>query len=178
MDTFFFLAKEAYEKMGQGFGFNFDIFETNLINLSILCFVLIYFGRKLLGETLSARSEKIAAAINDAEARQKKAAEALADQQQKLAQAQQEAVNIRKKAEENAVAAKAAIAAKTAQDIERLKETAAADLSSQQERAIAELKQRACALALERVESRLQTRLNKNAQKKLINRSIAQLGGS
>ena len=178
METFLFLATEAHEAAEGGFGLNFDIFETNLINLSILGFVIVYFGRKLLGETLSARSNKIAEAINDAEARQKKAAEALADQQQKLARAQEEAVSIRKKAEENAVKAKAAIAAKTAQDIERLKETAAADLSSQQERAMAELKQRACALALERVESRLQGGLDQNAQQELINRSIAQLGGN
>ena len=181
MGTFLFLATYQYlvatEAGHGGFGLNFDIFDTNIINLAILVYVLIYFGRKFLGNTLNERSQKIAGAISEAEGRQKKAAEALAAQQQKLTRAQEEAVQIRKRAEDNALTAKAAIAQKTAADIERLKETAAKDLGSQQEKAMAELKQRAIALALERVETRLKAGLNPQQEQELINRSIANLGG-
>jgi F-type H+-transporting ATPase subunit b len=39
-----------------GFGLNFDILETNLVNLAIVAGVLIYFGRGFLGKTLERSS--------------------------------------------------------------------------------------------------------------------------
>ncbi|MGK7874852.1 MAG: F0F1 ATP synthase subunit B [Xenococcaceae cyanobacterium] len=178
MGNFLILATEAHSAGEGGFGLHLDILESNLINLAILIGVLVYFGRKALGNILSERRSKIAEEIQEAEDRQRKAAEALADQQQKLAQAQAEAERIRKQAEQRAQAAKEAIAAQTEQDIQRLKEVAAQDLDSEQERAIAELRQRVAAMAMERVESQLKAQLDESAQQQLINRSIAQLGGS
>ncbi len=168
------LATEAHSG---GFGLNFNVFEANLINLTLLVGVLVYFGRGFLGNVLQSRRSRIEEAIAEVEEKQKKAAEALADQQQKLAQAQAEAERIRKAAQENAKAVKEAIAAQSAQDIQRLKETAAQDLNSEQERAIAELKQRIAALALQKVEAQLKECLNESDQQQLIDRSIAQLGG-
>ena len=168
------LATEAHSS---GFGLNFNIFETNLINLTLLVGILVYFGRDFLGNVLRSRRSRIEEAITEAEAKQRKAAEALADQQQKLAQAQAEAERIRKAAQENAQAAKEVIAAQNSQDIQRLKETAAQDLNSEQEQAIAELKQRIAALALQQVETQLKESLNESDQQALIDRSIAQLGG-
>jgi F-type H+-transporting ATPase subunit b len=83
-------------------GFNFNILDTNLINLAIIIVVLIYFGRKIVGKTLSERRERIETAIQSAERRQNEAETALSEQQKKLAQAQAEAERIRKSAEENA----------------------------------------------------------------------------
>ena len=173
MGTFVLLATEE-----SGFGLNFDILDTNLINLSILIGILFYFGKGVVGNILSERQTKIAEAIKDAEERQKTAAAALADQQQNLAKAQAEAEKIRQEAQERAKVAKATIASQAEQDIERLKSVAAQDLSSAQERAIAELKQRVATMALERVETQLSDRLDEGAQQQLIDRSIAQLGGN
>ncbi|MBD2022092.1 F0F1 ATP synthase subunit B [Leptolyngbya sp. FACHB-36] len=167
---------EAAEK--HGFGLNFDIFESNLINLSIVIALLVYFGRNFLGKTLGDRRAAIETAIREAEVRRKDAAAALADQQQKLAQAQSEAAKIRSSAEEAAKIARAEILAKAEQDIQRMREVAAQDLSSEQERVITELRQRVVALALQQVESELPTRLNDDNQRQLVNRSIAMIGGS
>jgi F-type H+-transporting ATPase subunit b len=175
MGTILILATEAAEE--KGFGLNLDIFETNLINLAILVGLLVYFGSKVLGKILSDRKSKIAQAISEAEDRQKKAAAALAEQQKNLAQAQATAERVRKEADERAQAAKAAIATQTEKDIERLKETAAQDLSSEQARVISELRQRIVALAMERAEAQLKDQLNDSTQQTLIERSIAQLGG-
>ena len=175
MGTFIVLATEAHGE--GGFGLNFDILETNLINLSILIGVLLYFGTKIVGKTLSDRQGRIAEAVQEAEERQRKAAEALADGQQKLAQAQAEAERIRKAAQETAQVAREEILAQSAQDVLRLKETAQQDLNTEQERAIAELRQRVVALAMARVESQLRSQLDDSAQHKLIDRSIALLGG-
>lgn len=179
MDTFSLLAAAAeavaeLEPEG-GFSLNLDILETNLINLVIIIGVLIFFGRKFIGSTLSERRQRIEESIQDAETRQKDASAALADAQQKLAQAQAEAERIRATAEENAQTARAAVLEAAAKDVERMRQTAAQDLNAEREKAIAELRQRVAALAMQRVESQLRDVLDESAQQQLIDRSIAQL---
>jgi F-type H+-transporting ATPase subunit b len=193
MGTFLLLAAEAnavHSELAEGaaeggFGLNLDIFETNLINLAILIGILFYFGRKVLTNILSERRSKIESAIQDAEKRLKEAQTSLAQVQTSLAQAQVEAERIRKSAEDNAKAAKEAILAKAVLDVERLKETATADLNAETERAIAQLRQNVVAQALQKVEAQLKSGIADDAQQVLIERSIAtlalsnaQLGGS
>lgn len=173
------LATEALaetESKG-GFGLNLDFLETNVINLAILIGVLFYFGRKVVGNTLSERRSNIETAIREAEERLKEAAAQLSDAQQKLTKAQAEAQQIRKAAEENAQATREAILARAAEDVQRLKETAARDLSAERERAIAQLRQQVVAMALQKAESELKSGISDNAQQTLIDRSIALLGG-
>lgn len=179
---FSFLATQAapaleLESESGGFGLNFNILETNLINLAIIIGVLVYFGRSLLGKILGERRSKIEQEIREAEQRQKDAAAALADAQQKLAAAQVEAEQIRASAEENAKTAREAVLAQATRDVERLRESAAKDLDTSREKAIAELRERVAALAIQRVESQLKERLDNSAQQQLIDRSIATVGG-
>ena len=159
----------------KGFGLNFDILETNLINLAIIIGVLFYFGRGFLGSKLQERRQKIEEAITEAEARQKKAASSLAEQQQKLQMAKKEAEKIKANAKTNAEAARQAVLEQSAKDVERLKASAAQDLTSQQERVMQELRRRVSEMALEKVRSRLPEVLNEGKQSQLIDQSIAQL---
>ncbi len=175
MENFLWLATEAAE---DGFGLNLDILETNLVNLVIIIAVLVYFGRKFLGNILSERRERIETAIREAEQRASQAAEDLSDGQQKLAQAQAEAERIRADADRRAQAAKEEILAQCERDLERMKSDARQELDTERDRAIAELRQRVSELALQRVESQLQERLDESAQRQLIDRSIATLGGN
>ena len=177
MGNFLLLATEAHAVEHGGFGLNFDILEANLINLVILIGILIYFGRSFLGNVLGERQSRIETAIQEAEQRRKQAASALSEAQQKLTQAQAEAQQIRKAAEENAKKAREVILAKAAQDVERLQETAAQDLNTETERAIAELRQRVATMTMQRVESQLKAQLDDSAQGRLIDSSIALLGG-
>lgn len=185
MGMFYWLATEAgvgelAEAAEAGkFGFNFDILETNLINLVIVIGLLIYLGRNFLGKILAERRQTIETEIQEAEQRKREAAEQLADEQQKLAQAQAEAERIRVNATERATAARAEILLQAEQEIQRIREAASQDASSNQERAIAELRQRVTTLALQQVEAQLQAQLQNNAeaQRKLVDRSIALLGG-
>jgi F-type H+-transporting ATPase subunit b len=185
MGTFLLLAAEASavsaelaeEAAEGGFGLNLDILETNIINLAILIGILFYFGRKVLSNILNERQANIATAIQEAEGRLKEAQIALSQAQEQLTQSQAEAQRIRQAAAENAEAAKAATLAKAAQDVERLKQTAAADLNTERERALAELRQRVAALALQKVESQLRSGIADDVQQAIIERSIAQVGG-
>lgn len=160
-----------------GFGLNLDIFETNLINLAIIIGVLVYFGSKFLGKTLSTRRSAIEEAIAEAEQRKQEAATALAEQQQKLAQAKEEAQKILADAEQTAVRAKEAILAQAKVDVERMRASAAQDLSSQETKVMRELQQRIAALALEKAERELPHHLNDDVQRRLVDASIAMLGG-
>jgi F-type H+-transporting ATPase subunit b len=181
MGTFYWLAAEAAElaEEAKGFGLNFDLLESNLINLSIVIALVVYFGRGFLGNILTERQSAIATAIKEAEERKRQAATQLADEQQKLAQAQQEAKQIREAAEANAKAAREEILAQATREIQRLRESASQDTTSSQERAALELRQQVAAMALKQVESEILARIgnNQDAQAQLVDRSIALLGG-
>ncbi|MEA5507870.1 F0F1 ATP synthase subunit B [Halotia wernerae UHCC 0503] len=183
MSTFLLLAAEAnavHSEMAEGaaeggFGLNLDIFETNLINLALLIGILFYFGRKVLSNILSERRSNIATAIQEAEGRSKEAQVALAQAQEQLTQSQAEAQRIRKAAQESAQASKEAMLARAAQDVERLKQTAAADLNTETDRAFAELRHQVAAMAVQKVESQLRSGIADDVQQSIIDRSIAQV---
>lgn len=173
MEIFLLNAEAGAES---GFGFNFDIIETNLINLGIIFVLLIVYGGKVVGNILSERRAKIEAEIKSADARAKESKDALAVAQKNLQQAQDNAVTIRSEAQANAEKAKEAVLAKGQKEVERLKASADADLNSDRERAIAQLRSRAVEMALKRVESRMGEVLNDDKQRQLIDSSIANIG--
>jgi F-type H+-transporting ATPase subunit b len=175
METLLLLATEASHE--GGFGLNLDILDTNLINLAILIGVLLYFGPSVLGKILTARRTDIEEAITEAEKRQKDAAAALAEQQQKLTLAQTEAEQIKAKAEERAKTLKESMLAQAMRDVEKMKAAASQELDSERDRAIAQLRSITASRAIERVESQLKERLDDGAQQQLIDRSLGLLGG-
>lgn len=171
MGTIFILATEE-----PGFGLNFDILETNLVNLAILLGVLFYFGRNIVGNILTTRRSKIEQAISNAETRQQEAKSALENQKKSLAEAELKAQSILQEAKVNAEDIKAAILAKGEQDVARIQEMAEQNLNSEQDKAIAQLRQEVTALAMAEVEKKLEGMLDDSAQYELIDRSINQLG--
>ncbi|MEA5533425.1 F0F1 ATP synthase subunit B [Crocosphaera sp. XPORK-15E] len=177
IDSFLLLATESHAEGEALIGFHFDFLESNIFNLAILVGVLFFYGRKAVGKILSDRRNQIAQAIQEVEERQRKAVTALASEQKKLTQAQAEGERIRQEAQERAKVMATEIAAQCERDIARLQETAESDLSSEQERVIAQLKKQIAEEAVMKAESLLKERVNYDAQQRLIDRSIAQLGG-
>jgi F-type H+-transporting ATPase subunit b len=173
MGNFLFLATAGKG----GVGLNLDLIETNLFNLTLVLGFVIVFGRKVLTEILTERRATIETAIKDTEARQNQAASALEVAKKNLAQAQAEAEQIRATAITSAANAKAEIEAKVVADIARMQELAAADTSTEQDKAIAQLRARVTNLAMERAEAQLKGLLTESAQSELIDRSIALVGG-
>lgn len=173
MGTIFILATEK-----SGFGLSFDIFEANLINLAILLGILFYFGKKIVSNILTTRRTKIETAISQAETRQKEAKKALEEQKKSLAEAELKAKAILGEAGNQAEEIKAKILAEGERDVARIQEMAEQNLNSEQERAIAQLRQEVTALAMAEVERKLEGLLDDSAQYELIDRSINQLGGN
>jgi F-type H+-transporting ATPase subunit b len=172
MGNFLFLATAG----NGGVGLNLDLIETNLFNLTLVLGFVIVFGRKVLTEILTERRALIETAIKDIEDRQKQAISALEVAKQNLAQAKAEAETIRKTAVTSAASAKAEIEAKTVADIARMQQLAAANTSTEQDKAIAELRARITALAIEQAEAQFKNLLTESAQSTLIDRSIAMVG--
>ncbi len=177
IDPFLLLATESHAEGEALISFHFDFLESNILNLAILVGILVFYGRKAIGNILRERRNQIAQAIQEAEDRQRKAVTALAQEQEKLAQAQKEAERIGQAATERAKTIKVEIAVQNERDIARLQETAAADLSSEQERVMAQLKKQIVEEAIVKAENQLKAQVDNNTQQRLIDRSIAQLGG-
>ncbi len=160
-----------------GFGLNPDILGSNLINIVIILGLLIYLARNVVGDVLSKRRAQIIKELEDAEQRQKASMEQLADQQQKLAQAQQEAERIKQQAETNAQRVREELLAQADQDMARMRADADRDVSSQRERVITELRRQLIAQTIAKVEADLPQQLNDATQNRLIDQSIQLLGG-
>jgi F-type H+-transporting ATPase subunit b len=175
METVLLLATEASSEAR--FGLNTNILETNLINLAILIGVLVYFGRGFLGKILSERRSAIEEAIKEAEQRQEQAQASLAQQQQKLSDAQTDAQRILAEAEARAKTVADLILSKAAEDVERMKATASQELDSERERVIAQLRSVIASQAIERAEAQIKQRLDDRIQERLIDQSLALLGG-
>jgi F-type H+-transporting ATPase subunit b len=177
MATSLFLANLLLATETTGFGLNLDIFEANIINLALVLGVVFIFGRKFLTKTLGERRARIETAIADAEKRQKQAETALAEAKKQLAAAQAQAATIKQDAVVSAETARTEIMAKAARDVEALKQAASQDTSSEQDRAIAELRQRVVALAIAKAEQELPKSLDAAKQSALVERSISLVGG-
>ncbi|MEG3439317.1 F0F1 ATP synthase subunit B [Pannus brasiliensis CCIBt3594] len=177
LDNILFLATEAHEAAEGGFGLNFNILETNLFNLAILLGLIVFYGRKVLGNILGDRRAKIAEALAEVEGRKNKAAAALAEEQKKLAEAKAEAGRIVSTANQRARVIADEIAKKADLDIAKMQEAATKDLSAEQERVLADLRKRIAELAIANVESRLAGGLEGSTQQTLIDRALANLGG-
>lgn len=164
------LASEA-----SGFGISTDILGSNVINILIVLGILFYAGKGVISNILSTRLELISSEIGMAEKRKQEAIEQLADQQKNLTQAQAESDRLRQKAEADAKVAGEAILASVAADIERLREAATQEISTEQDRAIVQLRQQVADKALAEVRNYLGRGLSPDVQQQLVDRSIALL---
>jgi F-type H+-transporting ATPase subunit b len=170
------LGAEMVEE--KGFGLNLNLFETNVINLAIVIGVVVYFLKGALTKTLSERASAIETALSEAARKQAETAKALAVEQQKLKSAQAEAAQIVQKAQADAVKARETILAKGQADVANMQAAAAADMGAEATKVMAQLRQRVAELAMEQAARELPGRLNADAQQRLIDRSIAMLGGN
>ena len=59
--------------LGEGFGINTNLLETNVLNLAVVVGALVYFGGDILQSILTNRKELIVKSLTDAEERFKEA---------------------------------------------------------------------------------------------------------
>ncbi len=158
-----------------GFGFNLNLFETNLINLVIVIGVLYWFLKGFLGGMLERRREAILKDLQDAEKRLKTATVELSKAQEELSAAQQKAERIRQDGKARSEAIRADGEKKTIQAMAALKQDALADLTAEGARLTEQLRREAALSAIDKALTELPNRLDSEAQAKLIDTSISNL---
>ena len=156
--------------------FNPDIFESNVINLTILVGGLFYLGSNALSESLSERQEKIMGAIKEAEERLEQATVRLSEGEKQLEQAQLVIESINKDAETTARNVKSSILTDGKTEIERLTSTAKAQIGTIEARVRKQISEYVVTLALKRVTLQLEGKLNSNLQQQILDRNISNLG--
>ncbi|MFN7898164.1 MAG: F0F1 ATP synthase subunit B [Synechococcaceae cyanobacterium] len=158
------------------FGFNFDPFETNIINLAIVIAGLVYFLRGFLGGILERRKALIVAELKDAEERLAGASSALNIAQQQVADAQGQAEKIRRDAKARAEAVRLDIERRTVEEMARMKTESSSDLANEAARVSNQLRREAARMAIEKALASLPAKLDDAAQSRLIDQSIQSLG--
>jgi len=156
-------------------GLNPDIFETNVINITILLGGIIYLGSNALSASLSERQEKILGAIQEAEERLQQAVVRLAESEKQLEQAQIVIGSIKADAEKTAIQVKTAILNDGKVEIERLTSSAKSQISTIEAKVRKQISDYVVALALKRVTLQLEGKLDSNLQQQIIDRNISKL---
>ena len=154
---------------------NFNLLETNLVNLAIVIGVLFWFLRGFLGGILERRRSAILQDLQDAEARLKTATEELTKAQSELAAAQQKAEQIRVDGQKRAAAIRVEGEKRTISVMAAIKQGASADADAEASRIKDALRREAALAAIDKVLIDLPGRLDDAAQTRLIDSTIRNL---
>lgn len=160
------------------FGFNFDIIETNIINLAVVIVVVVYLGGDILKSILQDRKQRILSTIQSADERFLEAQQKLEQAKQKVLAAKTKAVEIRQQGNTAAIQATKTLFERTEEEIRRLEETKQGTLRFEEEKALSQVRDQVIKLSIERAFSQLRTKMRNDtsAQKRLIDLNISLLG--
>ncbi len=160
----------------EGFGLNFNLFETNILNLAVVIFGLYKFLPGFLGKILERRRQTILSDLEEAEDRLVKSSEALSQAKKELASAQQKAEKIRKDCQARAEAIRLESEKRTVEEMARIKQGAASDLNAEAARVTTQLRREAARIAIEKALTMLPGKLDEKAQEKFFKQSIKNIG--
>jgi F0F1-type ATP synthase membrane subunit b/b' len=160
-----------------GVSLNLDIFEANLVNITLLAGGIFYLLSGALSESLSERQQKILGAIQESEEKLQEATTRLTEGETKLAQAQIVIDSIQKDAEKTAAQVKSSILTDGKSEIERLTATAKMQISTIESRVRKQISDYVATLALQRITMQLEGKLNSSLQQQIIDRNISKLVG-
>lgn len=146
--------------LGEGFGFNGNILETNILNLSVVIGVVVSLGGDALRGLLDNRKAAILSTLASSEERAKQAAEALAKAKEDFSFAEKKAKEIRENAKQAVLDYAKQATEQRNLDISRLEETKTSRTSSALFKAKGDLSSYTIKLALERAKTKLTNSLD------------------
>ena len=160
----------------EGFGLNFNLFETNIINLAVVVFGLYKFLPGFLGKILEKRRTSILTDLKDAEERFTQAKNSLSKAKEELASAKQKADKIRNDCKARAEAIRLESEKRTVEEMARIKQGAVADLNAEASRVTSQLRKEAAELAIKKALEMLPNKLDSNTQDNFLKQSIKNIG--
>nr|YP_009540924.1 ATPase subunit I [Lepocinclis tripteris]AYQ93364.1 ATPase subunit I [Lepocinclis tripteris] len=151
-----------------GFGINTNLFETNILNLTVVIGVLFYYGKTLISDIVTNRKNTIQKSLEEAENKFRQAAENLSFAKEQLQKAKVKAEQIRSQGSSIAKQTSKKILTSAENDIKRLKETTLYAIQFEEEKSIVEVCQKLTDLAIIRAVEKIKQSLNTNIQKKIV----------
>nr|AWI71876.1 ATP synthase CF0 B subunit [Beaumontia murtonii] len=158
------------------FGFNTDILSTNLINLSVVLGVLIFFGKGVLSDLLDNRKKRILNTIRNSEELRGGAIEQLEKARARLRKVEMEADQFRVNGYSEIEREKLNLINSTSKTLEQLENYKNETIQFEQQRAINQVRQRVFQQALRRALGTLNSCLNNELHLRTISANIGMLG--
>jgi len=158
--------------LAEGFGLNFDLIETNILNLAVVLGVVLYLGGDVLTSLLNDRKQKILGTLKSANERFVEAEQKLAEAKQKVQIAQGKAIEIRQQGQLTATQTTLNLFEQTKEEIQRLEESKQATLRFEEEKAMSQVRQQVVNLSIERAFSLLRTKIDASVQRNLIDANM------
>ncbi len=151
------------------------IFENNLINWVVLVFAIVYLWSKNVPQMFKSRENAIETALHDAAQAKKQGAEQLAEQERRIANAEQEKQNIITEAKNLAGQLKLQMEAQTAKDVADLRTKIEQQIANERQLAVTQLKEVAARASISLTEKALPSLLNEEAKARLLTQFMEQL---
>nr|YP_010541730.1 ATP synthase CF0 subunit I [Pittosporum paniculiferum]UYG19213.1 ATP synthase CF0 subunit I [Pittosporum paniculiferum] len=158
------------------FGFNTDILATNLINLSVVLGVLIFFGKGVLSDLLDNRKQRILNTIRNSEELRRGAIEQLEKARARLRKVEMEADQFRVNGYSEIEREKWNFINSTSKTLEQLENYKNETIHFEQQRAINQVRQRVFQQALQGALGTLSSCLNNELHLRTIGANIGMLG--
>nr|YP_010976494.1 ATP synthase CF0 subunit I [Senecio nemorensis]WNX95692.1 ATP synthase CF0 subunit I [Senecio nemorensis] len=158
------------------FGFNTDIFATNLINLSVVLGVLIFFGKGVLSDLLDNRKQRILNTIRNSEELREGAIEQLEKARARLRKVEIEADQFRVNGYSEIEREKLNLINSTYKTLEQLENYKNETINFEQQKASNQVRQRVFQQALQGALGTLNSCLNSELHLRTISANIGILG--
>nr|UKB87402.1 ATP synthase CF0 subunit I [Pterocyclus angelicoides]UKB87487.1 ATP synthase CF0 subunit I [Pterocyclus angelicoides] len=158
------------------FGFNTDILATNLINLSVVLGVLVFFGKGVLSDLLDNRKHRILNTIRNSEELRGGAIEQLEKARTRLRKVEMEADQFRVNGYSEIEREKFNFINSTSKTLKQLENYKNETIHFEQQRAINQVRQRVFQQALQGALGTLSSCLNNELHLRTIRANIGMLG--
>nr|YP_009342833.1 ATPase subunit I [Diospyros blancoi]APS85577.1 ATPase subunit I [Diospyros blancoi] len=166
----------GYWPSAGSFGFNTDILATNLINLSVVLGVLIFFGKGVLSDLLDNRKQRILNTIRNSEELREGAIEQLEKARARLRKVEMEADQFRVNGYSEIEREKWNLINSTYKTLEQLENYKNETILFEQQRAINQVRQRVFQQALQGALGTLNSSLNNELHLRTISANISIFG--
>nr|YP_010156278.1 AtpF [Pternopetalum davidii]QQY86463.1 AtpF [Pternopetalum davidii] len=158
------------------FGFNTDILATNLINLSVVLGVLVFFGKGVLSDLLDNRKQRILNTIRNSEELRGGAIEQLEKARTRLRKVEMEADQFRVNGYSEIERERLNFINSTSKTLKQLENYKNETINFEQQRAINQVRQRVFQQALQGALGTLSSCLNNELHLRTIRANIGMLG--
>nr|YP_009994397.1 ATP synthase CF0 subunit I [Cuscuta africana]QNP08499.1 ATP synthase CF0 subunit I [Cuscuta africana] len=172
-DSFFYLV---HWSPSGNFGLNTDILSTNIINITVVVGVLIFFGQRVLSDFLENRKNRILKTLKISEELRVGAVEKREKARARLCKVQMEAEEFRVNGYSEIERKKCNLMSSTYNILEEFEKNKNETLRFQQQRAIHHVRQRFLEQALQRALETLKSCLNNEFHLRTIRTNIGILG--